>query len=99
MMASMKHDIGKRLYIDSGYRSPGYQAYLFIKYLITEHNYSLLESAQDIAALVHRNFVAQDNALQTVWALALSNTPENMSAVLHHAGAQLGLCPKPEAVK
>jgi Mor family transcriptional regulator len=60
---------------------------------------SLLESAQDIAALVHRNFQAQDNALQTVWALALSNTPENMSAVLHHAGAQLGLCPKPEAVK
>jgi hypothetical protein len=49
MMAGMERDLGKRLYIDSGYRSPGRQAYLFIKYLVTNHNYSLQETARWVA--------------------------------------------------
>lgn len=49
MMAQMRKDIGKQLLIDSGYRSPGRQAYLFFYYLITSSNYSLKENAKWIA--------------------------------------------------
>ena len=45
----MKQDTGKRLYIESGYRSPGRQAYLFIKYLVNDNGYSLEENAKWIA--------------------------------------------------
>lgn len=46
MNKAMLADINKRVYIDSGYRSPGKQAYLFLKYLVTENDYSLLENAK-----------------------------------------------------
>lgn len=49
MMEQMNIDIGKRLFIDSGYRSPGRQAYLFFHYLVTSSQYSLLENAKWIA--------------------------------------------------
>lgn len=49
MMTAMKEQIGKQLYIDSGYRSPGRQAYLFIYYLVRDADYSLLENARWIA--------------------------------------------------
>lgn len=49
MMDSMKADIGRRLYIDSGYRSPGRQALLFIYYLSTSSKYVLKENARWIA--------------------------------------------------
>jgi zinc D-Ala-D-Ala carboxypeptidase len=49
MMVKMKKDIGKRLFIDSGYRSPGKQAYLFFYYLTTSSEYSLKENAKWIA--------------------------------------------------
>lgn len=49
MMEAMEKDIGKRLYIDSGYRSPGRQAYLFFYYLAYSADYSLLENARWIA--------------------------------------------------
>ncbi len=49
MTDQMQKDIGKRLYIDSGYRSPGRQAYLFFHYLTTSSKYSLLENAKWIA--------------------------------------------------
>lgn len=49
MMEKMEADIGKRLYIDSGYRSPGRQAYLFFYYLVTSSNFSLFENAKWIA--------------------------------------------------
>lgn len=49
MMQKMKNDIGKQLYIDSGYRSPGRQAYLFFYYLTTSSEYSLKENAKWIA--------------------------------------------------
>ncbi len=49
MTAQMQKDIGKKLYIDSGYRSPGRQAYLFFHYLTTSSKYSLKENAKRIA--------------------------------------------------
>jgi hypothetical protein len=49
MMKKMEDDIGMRLYIDSGYRSPGRQAYLFFYYLVTSSEFSLLENAKWIA--------------------------------------------------
>ncbi len=45
MMAAMKTDLGKRLYIESGYRSSAYQLYLFMFYL-KNHDYSIIETAK-----------------------------------------------------
>jgi len=45
MMQAMERDLGKRLYVDSGYRSSAYQLYLFLFYL-GNHQYSILETAQ-----------------------------------------------------
>jgi zinc D-Ala-D-Ala carboxypeptidase len=42
----MKNDIGRTLFVDSGYRSPGRQAYLFIYYLVTSSDYSLKENVR-----------------------------------------------------
>ncbi len=44
MMLAMKKDLGKQLYVDSGYRSPAYQLYLFIFYL-AKRQYSLTDTA------------------------------------------------------
>ncbi len=48
MVAQMRGDIGKEIYNDSGYRSPGKQAYLFFKYLADEseegNTYSFFEN-------------------------------------------------------
>jgi LAS superfamily LD-carboxypeptidase LdcB len=49
MIRKMEADIGKRLYVDSGYRSPGRQAYLFFYYLVKSSDYSLYENAKWIA--------------------------------------------------
>jgi hypothetical protein len=49
MTAAMKKDTGRKLLIDSGYRSPGRQAYLFFYYLVTSSGYSLKENARWIA--------------------------------------------------
>lgn len=46
MMEKMKRDIGKKLYVDSGYRSPGRQAYLFFYYLVKRNKFSLRENAK-----------------------------------------------------
>lgn len=48
MMEAMQRDLGKRLYVDSGYRSPAYQLYLFLFYT-PEHHYSLKETNQWVA--------------------------------------------------
>lgn len=45
MMEAMQKDLGKRLYVESGYRSPAYQIYLFLFYL-PSHDYSVLETAK-----------------------------------------------------
>ena len=48
MMAAMQKDIGRRLYVESGYRSSAYQLYLFVSYL-KKHDYSIRETAKFIA--------------------------------------------------
>jgi hypothetical protein len=49
MMKKIQEDIGSRLFVDSGYRSPGRQAYLFFYYLVKSSEYSLRENAKWIA--------------------------------------------------
>ncbi len=48
MANAMQQDIGKTLYIASGYRSPAYQLYLFLFYL-KNHEYSILETRRFVA--------------------------------------------------
>ena len=48
MMAAMQKDIGKRLLIESGYRSSAYQLYLFVFYL-KNHKYSIRETVKFVA--------------------------------------------------
>jgi len=48
MMKAMKKDIGKVLYVESGYRSAAYQLYLFVYYL-KNHDYSANETAKFVA--------------------------------------------------
>lgn len=45
MVKAMKKDLGKILYVESGFRSPAYQLYLFVFYL-PQHEYSLIETAR-----------------------------------------------------
>lgn len=45
MMQAMEKELGRRLYVESGYRSPAYQLYLFVYYLV-QHRYSVRETAQ-----------------------------------------------------
>ena len=45
MTTAMKKDIGKTLYVESGYRSAAYQLYLFISYL-KNHKYSIRETTK-----------------------------------------------------
>ena len=45
MMAAMEKAIGKRLYVDSGYRSSAFQLYLFVYYL-QNHAYSVRETVK-----------------------------------------------------
>lgn len=48
MMRAMARDTGKRLFVESGYRSSAHQLYLFIFYL-SNHNYSIRETAKWVA--------------------------------------------------
>jgi len=48
MMNAMEKDLGKRLYVESGYRSPAYQLYLFVFYL-QNHDYSIKETNRWVA--------------------------------------------------
>jgi LAS superfamily LD-carboxypeptidase LdcB len=48
MMDAMQKDIGKRLYVESGYRSSAYQLYLFLASL-KNHSYSIRETAKFVA--------------------------------------------------
>ncbi|HNV86637.1 MAG TPA: M15 family metallopeptidase [Candidatus Omnitrophota bacterium] len=45
MMEAMRKDLGKILYVESGFRSPAYQLYLFVFYL-PRHGYSLEDTAK-----------------------------------------------------
>ena len=44
MMSAMNKDLGKRLYIESAYRSSAYQLYLFL-FFLQNHDYSIRETA------------------------------------------------------
>lgn len=46
MMARMRQDLGRELFIESGYRSPGYQASSFLLYLVRNHGFSLRKTAR-----------------------------------------------------
>lgn len=48
MMRAMEHDIGKQLFVESGYRSSAHQLYLFIYYL-SNHDYSIRETVKWVA--------------------------------------------------
>lgn len=48
MMKAMEWDLGKRLLVESGYRSHAYQLYTFLYYL-PKHKYSLVETGHWIA--------------------------------------------------
>ena len=48
MMQAMEHDFGKHLLVDSGYRAPAYQLYLFLFYL-PKHDHSIRETNRHVA--------------------------------------------------
>lgn len=48
MMAAMEADLGRRLLVESGYRSPAYQLYLFLCYM-PKHGYSIRETNRFVA--------------------------------------------------
>lgn len=48
MMLVMEKNIGKRLYVDSGYRSSAYQLYLFV-YFLKNHDFSVRETVKFVA--------------------------------------------------
>jgi hypothetical protein len=52
MMRAMEHDLGKRLLVESGYRSPAYQLYLFLYYL-PKHGHSVRETNRFVALPGH----------------------------------------------
>ena len=52
MMEAMARDLGKRLLVESGYRSPAYQLYLFLFYL-PKHDSSIRETNRFVALPGH----------------------------------------------
>ena len=48
MMQAMKLELGRRLYVESGYRAAAYQLYLFLFYL-PKHGYSIRETNRFVA--------------------------------------------------
>ena len=52
MMAAMQAELGKRLYVESGYRSSAYQLYLFLFYL-PKHDHSITETNRFVALPGH----------------------------------------------
>ena len=48
MMSAMRSDIGKILFVESGYRSPAYQLYLFM-FFMPKHGYSIRETNRFVA--------------------------------------------------
>ena len=52
MMDAMARDLGKRLLVESGYRAPAYQLYLFLFYL-PKHDTSIIETNKFVALPGH----------------------------------------------
>ena len=52
MMDAMEQDLGRRLLVESGYRSPAYQLYLFMFYM-PKHDWSIVETNRFVALPGH----------------------------------------------
>ena len=52
MMDAMQRDLGRRLLVESGYRAPAYQLYLFLFYM-PKHGYSIRETNRFVALPGH----------------------------------------------
>jgi LAS superfamily LD-carboxypeptidase LdcB len=52
MMDAMERSIGRRLLVESGYRSPAYQLYLFLYYM-PKHDHSIVETNRFVALPGH----------------------------------------------
>jgi D-alanyl-D-alanine carboxypeptidase len=52
MMEAMHADLGRRLFVESGYRSAAYQLYLFLFYM-PKHGYSIVETNKFVALPGH----------------------------------------------
>ena len=52
MMDAIERDLGKRLLVESGYRSPAYQLYLFFYYM-PKHDFSVVETNRFVALPGH----------------------------------------------
>lgn len=60
MMAAMKADLGRQLLVESGYRSPAYQLYLFLFYM-SNHGLSVIETNKHVALPGHSEHGAASN--------------------------------------
>ena len=60
MMEAMQKNLGTVLYVDSGYRSPAYQLYLFLYYL-PKHGYSIREANRFVALPGHSEHGAPEH--------------------------------------
>ena len=60
MMRAMQKDLGKRLLVDSGYRSPAYQLYTFL-FFLPKHHFSIKETREWVALPGHSEHGTQDH--------------------------------------
>lgn len=79
MMAGMQQDLGKRLYVDSAYRAPGYQAILFFQYLANENDYSLMENAKWVAMPGYSEHGAPQTAIDFINEAGISGEGEGQT--------------------
>ena len=95
MMEAMEADLGRRLLIESGYRSPAYQLYLFLFYL-PKHGYSITETNRFVALpgySEHGNPRRQAIDFMSVDGISGEDHPEEFEALpeyrwlQQHAGA------------
>lgn len=80
MMEAMRSDIGKELHVESGYRSPGYQAYLFFYYLGPENGYSLDENAKWIAMPGYSEHGSPETAVDLISSDGISGQDKGQTA-------------------
>ncbi|MFH0735313.1 MAG: D-alanyl-D-alanine carboxypeptidase family protein [bacterium] len=81
MCEAIKEETGKSIFIDSGYRSSGRQAYLFIYYLVKDNNYCLKENAKWIALPGYSEHGSPiNNAVDMVTEEGVNGFSENQTA-------------------
>lgn len=80
MTSDMKKQINKTIYVSSGYRSPGYQAKLFLYYLGPENGYSLFENAKWIAMPGYSEHNSPNTAIDFINQDGISGQDEGQTA-------------------